>query len=235
MQILVYSDEGVSGPSLRKLCKSLEQDLKKDIYTVVRKNAEEILKEDWESTTTLFIIPGGRDIEYLRKLKKEGCDKISRYVENGGKYLGICAGAYFAAGAIEFEKGGELEVCGERFLKFYPNLAVGPALGLNKYRPDSEAGAEIVEISFAGQKTFSYYNGGCYFEGPNSKDVKVLGSYQTFQPKAAVVCRKVGNGQVLLTGVHLEYALEDSREPPRRKAFREILSFFDLNLESHYS
>ena len=42
------------------------------------------------------------------------------FVENGGSYLGICAGAYFACDYIEFDKNGPLEVVGPRDLKFYP-------------------------------------------------------------------------------------------------------------------
>jgi hypothetical protein len=69
--------------------------------------------------------------------------------------LGICAGAYFGAGAIEFEKGGAYEVCANRSLAFFPGYAEGPAYGKNKYRstdfkvwkPPESPGKTILSMS----------------------------------------------------------------------------------------
>ena len=59
---------------------------------------------------------------YFAALGAIGMSKIKDYVTQGGSYLGICSGAYFACDRIEFDKGGPLEVIGERFLKFHPGL-----------------------------------------------------------------------------------------------------------------
>ena len=74
----------------------------------------------WVSTAALLAIGGGFDTGYLRALQAEGIQLIRDYVEGGGRYLGICAGAYLACCDIEFDKGGDLEVCGPRNLMFYP-------------------------------------------------------------------------------------------------------------------
>ena len=90
-------------------------------------SAKQVIEDDWQDSTSIFIMPGGRDLMYLRKLKSEGCKKIKEFVEEGGSYLGICAGAYFGAEAVEFEKGNALEVVGTRDLNFVKAKAIGPA------------------------------------------------------------------------------------------------------------
>ena len=42
------------------------------------------------------------------------CARIRKFVEGGGAYLGLCAGAYFGCRHIEFERGTPLEVGGAR-------------------------------------------------------------------------------------------------------------------------
>lgn len=42
------------------------------------------------------VIPGGRDLPYCRDLNGYINDRIIRYVKEGGVYMGICAGAYYA-------------------------------------------------------------------------------------------------------------------------------------------
>lgn len=43
-----------------------------------------------------LIMPGGESIQYLGELKAEGGEMIRKYVEDGGGYIGICAGAFYA-------------------------------------------------------------------------------------------------------------------------------------------
>ncbi len=60
-------------------------------------SAHEIIEGGWEPTTSLFIMPGGRDRLYHAALQGAGNAKIRSFVELGGTYLGICAGASTAA------------------------------------------------------------------------------------------------------------------------------------------
>jgi hypothetical protein len=48
----------------------------------------------------------------------DGVRRVRDFVEKGGGYLGLCAGAYFAASSIEFEKGSPLG--NYRYLKLCP-------------------------------------------------------------------------------------------------------------------
>jgi glutamine amidotransferase-like uncharacterized protein len=51
----------------------------------------------------------------------------AEFVSQGGGYLGLCAGAYYACARVEFEPGTRLEVVGDRELAFFPGIAQGAA------------------------------------------------------------------------------------------------------------
>lgn len=248
-QLVVYSDEGVSGVSLKHLLRSLQQEIDPQFHTIRRMDAKEIQSVDWEEETDALFVPGGRDVFYHKNLFPRGIKRIKDFVEHGGKYFGLCAGAYFACDSIEFEKGGELEVCAERFLKFYPGVAKGPALGPNKYRIDSEHGAEATTMSWKEESCQTYFNGGCFFDHIDKfPHITVLSRYLNVEntPPAMVECH-VGKGLAVLSGVHIEYSSSlftssspfyaqilsslEACEPLRRKIFRDLLFSLQLRLK----
>jgi glutamine amidotransferase-like uncharacterized protein len=208
--IVVYADQGVDGGALKHVIKSLQMEVNVERHPIKRKDAKALLSEPWEKTTSLLVIPGGRDVYYQKALAGEGTTRIRQFVADGGSYLGLCAGAYFGCNAIEFEKGGQLEVCAKRELAFYPGLAKGPAYGPNKYSYENERGVEAAPILWEGKECFTYFNGGCFFEGAEKCDgVQVLSSYANLagQPPAILSC-PFGKGLAILTGVHLEYSIK---------------------------
>lgn len=248
-QIIVYVDQGVDGAGLKNTVKSLQAEVDLERHRIVRMDAKMLKSASWEADTCLIVIPGGRDVYYHEALDPEGTLKIRRFVEEGGSYLGICAGAYFAASAIEFEKGGSYEVCEERSLRFFPGIAEGSAYGKNKYRYDSLQGVEAASLTWKEQEPFyAYFHGGCRFlEAEKYENVEILGTYSDLEnsPAAIVLCQ-VGKGKAALTGVHLEYSapylyrfnpylepiypLLQQGEESRRASFRLLLESVNVNL-----
>lgn len=53
----------------------------------------------------IFIIPGGQVDSYLASFGGEGIKLIREFVETGGIYIGICAGAYIAGKEYKNENG----------------------------------------------------------------------------------------------------------------------------------
>jgi glutamine amidotransferase-like uncharacterized protein len=53
------------------------------------------------SGITVLIMPGGESSEYLPDLGGQGALEIKKFVETGGGYLGICAGAFYATSQRE--------------------------------------------------------------------------------------------------------------------------------------
>jgi glutamine amidotransferase-like uncharacterized protein len=247
-QIIVYVDLGVDGASLKHTVKSLQQEIDPTHHTIRRMDSKALKNEAWEKGTALLVIPGGRDIYYHEALDGQGTSKIRKFVEEGGSYLGICAGAYFGASAIEFEKGGSYEVCAQRSLAFFPGLAEGPVYGKNKYRVDGLQGLEAARISWKDSSFHAYYNAGCRFVGAHEfPDVCVLSSYLELEgDPAAIISCKIGKGKAVLSGVHMEYStpalprnnpyieriykLLETGEIQRRYVLREMLTHLQIKI-----
>ncbi|KAF9168990.1 biotin holocarboxylase synthetase [Mortierella sp. AD011] len=219
MNVIVYSGEGTSRISLAHTVRSLRA-LVGQHYDVMKIDAKGLLTEPWEESTALLVIPGGRDIPYTNDLNGAVNDKIRAYVEAGGRFWGICAGAYFASDRIVFEVGTPLEVQGSRELKFFKGECRGVVYPGFVY--DSEQGANAVEIQLnkgalahgeklGFEKTRVYFNGGgCFVDAEKYPDTQVLAWYNDnggdgVDRKPAMVACRVGQGLALLTGVHPEY------------------------------
>lgn len=121
-QVLVYSGPGVSPLSLSHTILTLSL-LLLPHYTVQPVSPQTLSTQPWEPSCALLVIPGGRDLPYVEELsaKTKVTRRIKEYVTEGGRYLGLCAGAYFGAEEVRFDTGGEMEVVGKRDLVASPS------------------------------------------------------------------------------------------------------------------
>jgi len=161
----------------------------------------DILENDILKDLKLLIIPGGRDLPYCEKLNGKGVKLIKNFVNTGGSYLGICAGAYFACNKVIFDEGGELEVIGDRELKLIDTEAIGPAFGAGTYKYNSDFGQKLLKVD----NFYAYFNGGCYFKDPKAD---IISFYDGLEKKPSIIFSKYGKGKVLLTGIHFEFSKE---------------------------
>ncbi len=207
--VYVYNDDGVSNESYRHLVKALE---KKEL-SVLPLSAQGVLSGEWTKDAKAFFMPGGADLPYCEKLNGKGNEIIKDYVEKGGSYIGICAGSYYGGGYVEFAKGTELEVLGERELSFYPGTVNGPTLGTYYYHSDAGAYAAHIKEEESNTERFLsvYFNGGGFFVSPEiHKGVRVLYRYNNSKAQglAAIVECSHGKGKAILTSVHVEYDID---------------------------
>lgn len=248
--IVIYSDKGVDGGALKQLVRSLQQEVDPERCALKRMDARSLLEQPWEEKAILLVVPGGRDVFYHASLDGAGTDRIRNFVQNGGNYLGICAGAYFACGAIEFEKGGAMEVCASRSLKLFPGTAKGPAYGPNKYSYENAKGVEAAKISSEWGDCHTYFNGGCLFDANDHfPSIQTLSHYLDLPGKPAAALEiEWGKGRAILSGVHIEYSprllyredpyltkiipLLEKSEPLRRTIFRSHLQKLGVPLRS---
>ena len=210
-RILIYYDNGVSINSLEQSLKAFEPIIEPSLYKVEVVNAEYLRKFiHWESQTDLIVIPGGRSLPYYQALGNRGNRRIVDYFENGGHYLGICAGGFYGTALTVFEKGGDLEKIVKGSLNFYTGVAEGPAYGLGEFKYQTEQGAHAARIAVNvggfSKEMRVYFNGGCYFHGGENENITVLARYMELKdhPSAIVGCQ-VGLGCAILSGVHFEY------------------------------
>jgi biotin--protein ligase len=206
MDVLLYFDEGVGRISAASAYHALTSSLHAS-YTVKRVDHQYLRWINWERQTAALVIPGGQDAPYHRLLSGRSNAKIKAFVEQGGSYLGICAGAYYGCSAIEFEPSSPIEVIATRELGFFPGIAKGPALGYDQFDYHSERGAQAAQIRWQQSLlTRVYYNGGCLFSNPEAySSVRVLARYTDLEKdSASIVQCAVGQGTAVLCGVHPE-------------------------------
>lgn len=204
-KIFIYSDTGVSQITYSHTFNMLEKTFI-DRYNVFPINAEEVILGHWKENAAMFVIPGGADLEYAKKLNGVGNQKIKEFVSSGGIYLGICAGAYYASSQIEFDKGGELEVVGPRELSFFSGKSIGPALSFYTYN-SNEGAVNAKIICSDGNLLNLYLHGGGYFEdAEHCPNVEILATYlkTNGEKLPAIIRTKYGCGYALLSGVHFE-------------------------------
>lgn len=200
MKIAIYIGPGTSQLCVRALITELSPRAQIQLLDATR-----LIKSSWRKQCDVFVMPGGRDRPYCDTLSGEGNEVIRSFVESGGKYLGICAGAYYACSHIVWDKGTADEIDSARELAFFPGRAIGPAFGSGTFGYEAFSGADLVGISDQLDRDHQiYYHGGCYFEQLDDKS-RILANYRDLPSNPiAAVTQPVGNGLALLVGVHPE-------------------------------
>lgn len=205
-QVYVYQDDGASALSFEAFAYAFKLHSSLSHLHLSPISASQVIEGSWKKHCCLFILPGGRDIPYHEKLKGQGNEEIRLYVEQGGRFLGVCAGAYFASREVVFEKGKKNEVHANRELAFFPGTTWGT---LYEDKPFSYLGHESAHaalINFKNEPLHVYYNGGCSFLNPTQfSNVEVLSQYLDLknQPPAIIEC-VIQKGKAILSGVHFE-------------------------------
>ncbi|KAK8814164.1 hypothetical protein WA158_008026 [Blastocystis sp. Blastoise] len=220
--IYVYADDGAGVSSRLMAVHSLRMFTDPSCYNVKLINADDFQKKNWEDNAALVLFPGGADRYYCQKLSTRrgngSIKRIKQWVEEGGRFVGICAGAYFATERVEFGMGTNIQVADDRELGLFHGKAVGPALSGFSYT--SNGGSYSVDFSFfddihkQNRVGTSFYKGGPYFvpsvtEVPNYSYIPILHykrQKELLCPENSLagVLTKNGKGMSLLTALHIE-------------------------------
>lgn len=106
---------------------------------------------------------------------------VQDYIEAGGKYLGICMGAYWASGL---------------YFDIVP-LAIGQYI-VTEDNGINNKGPAIANVSWLGVKHRMYFYDGCTFHAP-TKNTEIIARYQNGYPMAVIEDNKIA-----LVGCHPE-------------------------------
>ncbi|MCG8481027.1 MAG: BPL-N domain-containing protein [Spirochaetales bacterium] len=183
------------------LLKSLEG------YHYALLDSQDIISGTLSGTFDALIMPGGADLYFCEKLNGRANRIITSYVENGGNYIGLCAGAYYGCHAIEWAKDeGTEAVIGTRELAFYSGKAVGPIYQYIEERDFSKSWDGCAQIQFQSEDPLTvWYAGGPMFEEPSHANERVRARYADLPGKPpAIVHIEVGKGRAILAGPHIE-------------------------------
>lgn len=152
----------------------------------------------------IIVLPGGGAADYRYEISNH--DSVRSFVENGGLFVGFCAGAYYAADIFSWQ-GTEYDYP----LEIFSGSSIGPLSGqinwgeqaLLKLNPDHPANESFdLELDI-------YYFDGPYFkphdngEEVNAGIIEVL-AYYDVNNQPAVIAGRFGKGGYLLFGPHPE-------------------------------
>lgn len=200
--ILVYCGPGTYSQSTDAIVSQLQQSLLG--FKIKKVDSDYLRFKPWEHKSIALVMGGGMCGEWENSLQIDGMYKIREFVLNGGKYFGICAGAYFGASQSEFNLLGKSPIIKERPLQFFSGRAFGPLLPTeNHLAPEA---ALAISIDLPSKSGLCYYQGGCGFAiSENSPTTKILGKYSNPILGAAIISCQVGAGIAVLCGPHPEF------------------------------
>ncbi|MCV6599827.1 MAG: BPL-N domain-containing protein [Alphaproteobacteria bacterium] len=191
-------------------------------YKIKRITSEEVENDALknEKPDVLFM-PGGNATKYSKDLKGESIQKIRDFVQDGGIFQGICAGAYFASELFYYENpktGNKIELSSEQ----------DEVLGVNYVMATSEPHEHLkeakikdgcqVKVKYDNNRKDKfvqvYYNRGPYLT--NLKDgINPKGIYaDIYEGEVAVAENNYGRGKVVVSGVHPEFKASQLENVP---------------------
>ncbi|ADD09145.1 BPL-N domain-containing protein [Candidatus Aciduliprofundum boonei] len=161
----------------------------------------------------IIAFPGGRADHMIMGLSRQQIDTLREYVSQGGSYMGICAGAYFASNYTVWN-GIKYGDNAGYILDLYSGDAVGPIKEIGNYDLNSTYNPQYpTNITWYNGEIFNVtYWGGPYFTPTNN--VKVLAIYDKIHKPAAIKFM-YHSGRVILFGFHPEintYYSQENRE-----------------------
>ena len=160
--------------SVNGVIKALSTDYHIKIWTKYK------VPEDYFESVDLVVFPGGDgDASVFKKIMKLNSDDFKKFMGRGGKFLGICMGAYWAD-------------------PYYFDLLKGTRVVQYIKRPRADVKSSYgttVPINWRGQQKRMYFYDGPTFVGG---DFEVVASYANGDPMAII------QGPLGLIGCHLE-------------------------------
>jgi glutamine amidotransferase-like uncharacterized protein len=152
-----------------------------------------------------LVMPGGQSWTYLKDLGETGATNIRRFIANGGGYMGMCAGAFYA---VSNREGGY--ATGPYGIGLLNGTAYdGTGLGTKPFIEGmmdfdilpgflTQGFNSVYRIILLGGPSFHY-------DAPEaqSKHIEVLANFPQINEPAMVVF-DYGAGRVFLSGPHLE-------------------------------
>jgi glutamine amidotransferase-like uncharacterized protein len=140
------------------------------------------VEDNFFDDVDMVLVPGGiGDSETFHTLFKNNAKRVVRYVKDGGRYLGICMGAYWA---------------GSHYLKILDGLDTVQYIkqpNTDTRRPH----AKDIQVYWHGEPVTMFFYDGCAIVGDYSK-MEVVAKYANDDIMAAI------QGKIGLIGCHPE-------------------------------
>jgi glutamine amidotransferase-like uncharacterized protein len=205
-EIWIYSDEGAWTDGIIAFEQFLDHigEPHKRVY------ADDLNNPTDYNNAKAICFPGGFSYNYKVKLHNKTINNIRNYVAKGGSYIGICAGAFFAASTVVWE-GLEYDYS----LGLFKGKAVGSIYEIAPW--DNYKMTEIAInrknpiIGNSNSELSVLYYGGPYFESEQT-EYDTVAVWKENNNKTAIINFNYQNGKVLLIGPHLEIEENSDRD-----------------------
>lgn len=141
------------------------------------------VERDFFDDVDMIAIPGGiGDASSFDYLLRENIQSVQQFINRGGRYLGICMGAYWAE-------------------KYYLDILEGIRATQYITRPNTDTRrphAKAQTVSWQGQEEKIFFYDGCALTGAGIKKSEVWATYPNGDPMALI------QGRIGLIGCHPE-------------------------------
>lgn len=206
-EVLIYSDDGAWEDGII----ALEHFFDNQNITHTRLYAADLNANTWNKEALAVVFPGGYAYNYQLAISLDAVDEIRDYVANGGGYIGICAGAYFASKTVAWEGGvypyelGLFDGTAYGSLNYiapWPNYTMTD-ISLNKNNNINKGSKDKISVL--------YYGGPIFTPNPGVK-IDTIATWDSAENTPAIINFEYEKGRVLLLGPHLEVEESDDRD-----------------------
>ncbi len=205
--VALYSDEGCWSESVQ----AAERMFQWMGYTVTLVNADYI-KNGRLDNSNILCVPGGDMYQYAQSLSPEGMENIRGFIRNGGGYIGICGGAYFASEKVIWQ-GDQLPMTSLRLFSGTaegPRNEIAPCPDYAMCKVNTVAPAHPITQSEPDSAWMLYYWGPMLVPNEDA-NIVILGEYDSGN-QAAMLALDYGRGRVFLIGTHPEIEEDSERD-----------------------
>jgi glutamine amidotransferase-like uncharacterized protein len=160
----------------------------------------------------MIVVPGGWAGTYNVDLAGTGISEIRNFVQDGGAFFGVCAGAYFGCDKLIWE-GGFIEYQLDLFdgygigpvdeIATWPNRAMCE-ISINQTSP-------LIDLSEEPAVHTVQYFGGPWFNITGKEGIHSLATYAA-NNESAMIAFEYEDGRVFLSGPHPEWEEDSDRD-----------------------
>lgn len=209
--VALYSDQGVE-PSCITATVNMFEWMELSIQEVSSEEIRMGCLENFE----LVCFPGGDMYQYSQSLSSEGIARVRSFISNGGGYIGICGGGYFAAEEV-YWMGNQLPM---ESLELFEGRSEGPVDEFQHAGYQTMAQINLIDTSHPITQSvldpsWIFYWLGPKFTPENPLEVEILGEYNSGN-YPVMMAFEYGSGRVFIIGTHPEFEKNSDRDgfPP---------------------
>lgn len=161
-----------------------------------------------------FVLPGASDADYDRKLGPDNIRALRDFVQDGGRFLGVCAGAYYACKTVEWygwdSARAKRKNPGIDFFDYAANGPIRPFLAAQDVKTKQDRSLSHCAVADITWHDGKYERRGAvmYWGGPQFSGFshgRILARFNDLAGKPpAIVMAQIGKGSALISSVHPE-------------------------------